>query len=460
MRIVIVGAGAVGFNLAAELSREGYDIAVIENDRNLVKRIQDKLDVQVVRGSGTEVSALKEAKVENAELLIAVTNIDEVNQVVCMMAHAFNVRRKIARVRTKDFTDKNPILSKRDFHINRMINPEEITIDYILKVMETPGASDAGDFAEGEILLRGFHITSGAGLHDQPLSELKVKYHDIPFLIAAIQRKDGIIIPKGTDVLKVGDTVYLLMTREVLPKIQEMLSAEYYKVNKVIVAGAGRIGLDLARRLEGRVDSLALVDEDEDLCHAASTVLSKALVVRGDPLDDEVMHEVRLGDADFFIATHEDDQKNLIHAMLAKKKGVKRTAIVAKDPDIVQILGSLDVDVVVNSRLIAVSEILRFVKPGKVLSVKKIGDSEAEIIEIVVGKSSKAISKSLRELKLPKGALIGAIYRNGMAIIPDGNSVIEPGDTVVAFVLPKVNKKLERLLVGRERITFIESKGK
>jgi len=179
----------------------------------------------------------------------------------------------------------------------------------------------------------------------------------------------------------------------------------------------------------------------------------------GDPLDEGVAHEVHLGDADFFVAAREDDQKNLIDVMMAKKWGAKRTAIITKEPDIVQILGSLDVDVVVNARLLTVAEILRFVKPGKVLSVKKIGDSEAEIIEVVVGKGSKAVGRSLREMKLPEGALVGAIYRNGVAIIPDGNSQIEQGDTVVAFVLPKVGKKLERLFAGRKRITFVENRG-
>jgi trk system potassium uptake protein TrkA len=448
----------VGFNLANELSREGMDVAVIETDPALIKRISGKLDVQVVMGSGTEVAILKEAGIQNADILIAVTNSDEVNQVVCMMAHAFGVRRKIARVRNKDFTGEDPIISKRDFHINRIINPDEITIDYILKVLETPGASDAGDFADGEILLRGFHVTGDEGLHDQPLYALKEKYGEYPFLIAAIQRKDGIIIPKGTDVLKPGDTVYLIMTREVFPLIQKLMPAGEEKTTKAIIAGAGRMGLELATLMEQSMASVALVDEDEELCQAASKQLGKCLVVHGNLMDDQVAQEVHLGAADFFIATHEDDQKNLIQALMAKKKGVSRTAIITKDPDIVQILGSLDVDVVVNARLITVGEILRFVKPGKVLSVKKIGDSDAEIIEVVVGKGSKAIGKSLRNLKLPAGALVGAIYRNGTAIIPDGNSVIEQGDNVVAFVLPQVGKKLERLFASRKRITFVENK--
>ncbi|MBU0754757.1 MAG: Trk system potassium transporter TrkA [Planctomycetes bacterium] len=458
MRIVIVGAGAVGFNLATELSREGIDVAVIETDPLLIKRIREKLDVQVVAGSGTQVRNLKEAGIENAEFLIAVTNIDEVNQVACMMANTFRVRRKIARVRNKDFTCKTPVIPKRDFHINRIINPDEITIDYIMKVMETPGASDAGDFADGEILLRGFQITGDEGLHDLPLAELKSRYDNYPFLIAAILREGNIIIPMGTDVLLPGDTVYMIMSREVFPHIQNLLSKGAQKIGKVVISGAGRIAVELASRMEQRVDRVTLIGEDKEACQEASDQLGKGLVVYGDLMDEDVAHEVHLGTADFFIATHENDQKNLIHALMAKKRGVKRTAIITNDPDIVQILGSLDVDVVINARLITVGEILRFVKPGKVLSVKKIGDSEAEIIEVIVGKGSKAIGKSLKNLKLPKGALIGAIYRNGIAFIPDGTSTIMQGDNVVAFVLPQVGKKLENLLAGRKRITFIDSK--
>lgn len=459
MRIVIVGAGAVGFNLATELSREGIDVAVIETDPVLVKHIRDKLDVLVVKGSGTEVHTLKDAGVEGAEFFIAVTNSDEVNQVACMLAHELGVRRKIARVRNTDFTCKDPIIPKRTFHINRIINPDQITIEYILKVLETPGASDAGDFAGGEILLRGFHITGEEGIHDQPLAVLKERFSDFQFLIVAILREEAIIIPTGMDVLKPGDTIYLMLTREVFPRIQKLLPAsERTKTEKLVVAGAGRMGLELAMRLENVVDTITLIDPDADKCQNASNLLTKSLVVQGDVLDDEVAHEVHLGNADFFIATYENDHKNLISALLAKKKGVKRTAIITKDPDIVQILGSLDVDVVVNARLITVSEIIRFVKPGKVLSVKKIGDSDAEILELVVGKGSKAIGKSLRDMKLPDGSLVGAIYRDGKAIIPDGNSVIMQGDNVVAFVLPQVGKKLERLFAGRKRITFVDQK--
>ncbi len=457
MRIVIVGAGAVGFNLATELSREKHDIAVIENDPMLIKRLKDKLDVQVIQGSGTNVTSLKEAKVEGADFLIAVTNIDEVNQVTCMMAHAFNVRRKIARVRNRSFTRKDPVISKRDFHINRIINPDQITIDYILKVLDTPGASDAGDFAGGEIILRGFHLTGDEDIHDQELAVLKKKFSDFSFLIVAINRDDAMIIPKGSDVLKPGDTIYLLMTRDVFPHFQELLPSVKEKPRKVVISGAGRIGLTLARRLEHRIDTVALMDVNTDLCENASKVLKKSLVVEGNPLEDDVAHEINLGGADFFIASHDDDSKNLIYALLAKKKGAKRTAIITRDPDIVPILGTLDVDVVVNSRLIAVGEILRFVKPGKVLSVKKIGDGSAEIIELLVGKGSKAVGKTLRELRLPEGSLVGAIYRNGVAIIPDGNSTIMQGDTIVAFALPTVGEKLEKLMAGRKRITFVDS---
>jgi len=456
MRIVIVGAGAVGFNLATELSREGYDVSIIESNPSLIKRINDKLDVQSVNGSGTDVKTLDKAGVKDADFLIAVTNIDEVNQVACMMGDAIGAHRKIARIRNNDFTCKDPIISKRDFHINRIINPDEVTINYILKIMESPGASLASEFAKGEIQFRGFDITGNEGLCDQPLFKLKENFSEFSFLIAAIKRDEKIIIPKGMDELKPGDRIYMLMTMDGYAHFQNLLPGGSGKTQKVIIAGAGKIGLELARRLEKKVDMLALIDNDPEVCQIASTSLQKGLAVRGDIMDDDVAKEVHMENADFFVAAFEDDHLNLISSLLAKKRGVKRTAVIIHDPDIVPILGSLDLDVVVNARLITVEEILRFVKPGKVLSVKKIGDSEAEVIEVVVGKGSKAIGKSLRELKLPKGALVGAIYRSGIAIIPDGNSEIALGDRVVAFVLPKVGKKLEMLFAGRKRITFVD----
>lgn len=461
MKIIIAGAGSVGFNLATELSREGYDISVIDSDPARIKRMRDKLDVLAVNGSVTDVRSLEAAGVQNADLLIAVTDRDETNQVVCMMANSFGVLRKIARVRNRSFSGKQPIVSRAEFHINRIINPDEITVEHILSLVETPGATETGDFADGGILLRAVLIKDSPEILGKPLFLLKEEYTRLgSFLVAAIRRKEEIIIPTGNDCLENGDMIYLIMTRELYPRFRKMMGADTERAHKVIISGAGRIGLEVAKRLEGNIDSLVVIDEDPVACDQASAELKKALVFHGQPTDEQLVGEVRFSNADFFIAALEDDRLNLVNALIAKKKGVKRTVVLAQDLDLIPILGSLDIDAAINSRLTMAGEILRYVRPGKVLSVKKVGDGEAEIIEVVAHKTSRAVGKSLRDLKLPKGSIVGAVQRQGKAFVPDGASVVEQGDHIVAFVLPAVREKVLQVFAGKQRTSSLSLKRK
>jgi len=461
MKIIIAGAGSVGFNLATELSREGYDIAVIDSSAARIKKIRDKLDVLAVNGSATDVRVLEAAGIQGADLLIAVTDRDELNQVVCMMAHSFGVLRKIARIRNRSFTGKSPVVSRAEFHINRIINPDDITVEHILSLIETPGATETGDFAGGDILLRAVALKEEGSIYGKSLAKLKEEYGKLgSFLIAAIRREGKIIIPSGDDCLQVGDLVYVIMTKQLFPRFRKLVGADAARTHKVIISGAGRIGLEVAKRLEGLVVSLVVMDDDAEACDRASSELKKALVFQGQPTDEEVVREARFDNADFFIATLEDDRLNLVNALVARKEGTKRTVVITQDLDLVPILSSLDIDAAINSRLTMVGEILRYVRPGKVLSVKKVGDGEAEIIEVVVDKTSRAVGQSLREMKLPRRSIVGAIQRQGKAFVPDGSTVVEQGDHIVAFVLPAVREKVQRFFAGRKRSTSLALKGK
>ncbi len=454
MKVIIVGAGSVGLNLATELSREGHHISIVDIDRVRIRKIKDKLDVLAVRGNASDGRVLKDAGVQGADLMIAVTDRDELNQVVCMMANSFGVRKKIARIRNRDFSGKSPVVSRAEFHINRIINPDEITVQHVLRLIETPGATDTGDFAGGEILLRAVVLKEEGGIYGKPLQDLKEEYSKWgTFLITAIRRNEKIIIPKGDDSLEMGDMVYIIMTREVYPHFRRFVGADSHRVQKVIISGAGRIGIELAHRLEGIVESLVLIDEDREACSLAEKELNNVLVFSGQPSDNEIVREAGFAKADFFVATVEDDRLNLVNALIAKKKGVKRTVVITQDLDLVPILSTLDIDAVINSRLVMVGEIVRYIRPGRILSVKKVCDGEAEIIETVVGKGSRAVGKSLRDMKLPNGSIVGAVQRRGGAFVPDGSTVVQQGDHIVAFVLPEVREKVERVFAGKRRAT-------
>ncbi|MEW6745569.1 MAG: Trk system potassium transporter TrkA [Planctomycetota bacterium] len=455
MRIVIIGAGAVGFNLARELSQEGHDVAVIEREAEPLKRLQEKLDVLAVAGSGTDPQALNDAGAEKADLLIAVTDSDEVNMVACALAHeAYGVRQRYARVRNPALGGPNALVYKRNFHINRVINPDEITIDTIVKTIKTPGVTDVADFADGQVLLRGFILEEDSPLKNIPLADLKAKYADLPYLVAAIGRGDSILIPTGEDRLLPGDHVFLLMTADTYPKFESYLKRRREKPGRVVISGAERIGIEIARRLEESVGQIVIVDADPNRTELASAALEHALVLRGNITEADVLSDSHAGSADFFVATTERDEINLISSMLARKAGARQTVVLIKEPEFMPIYGELGFDVVINSRLITVEAILRFVRPGKYLSVKKIGEGGAEIFELMVGKDSRGAGLSLREARLPAGALVGAVYRDGKATIACGSTVVEAGDSIIAFVLPQARERVEKMYSSKKRITL------
>jgi trk system potassium uptake protein TrkA len=458
MKIVIAGAGAVGFHLAKELGVEGHHIAIIDVDADKLEYLRDRLDVLTVEGSATSRSSLVAAGTEEADLFIAVSDQDEVNMLACASANTMGVRRTLARVRNPDFVNDNSLVDPIKLGITRFINPDEIAVDSIVALVNAPGSIDVGDFAGGEILLRSFDLEEGSSLANRPLSHLKEEYSGVPFLVASIQRDGLHIVPKGDDELMPGDRVYMLMTKESLPVFRKVVSGSD-RVQRVVIYGAERLGIAVAAKLQSQTN-VVLIDEDRDRCHKAAAALDDALVLNGSPNDADIQGQSRLTSADFFISAGRNEEHNLILALLAKKRGARRNILVTADPDIVSLLDSLDIDAVINPRLTMVGRLLRYAQVGRVQAVlqavQKIGESSAEVVEMVVRQGAKAAGVSLRELKLPNGALIGAVVRDGEAFIPHGRTVIEEGDVVVAFVLPGLRDNIKRMFARRGGLHFAD----
>lgn len=456
MRIVIAGAGAVGYHLARELGVEGHNIAVIDVDATKLEYLRDRLDVLTVQGGATERTALEAAGTGDAELFIAVSNQDEVNMLACAAAHKLGVKRTLARVRNKDFTGSRPLVDPVNLGITRFINPDEIAVESIEALVSAPGSIDVGDFAGGAILLRSFNMEPDSSLANRPLSHLKEEYAGVPFLVASIQREGRHIVPRGDDQLLAGDRVYMLMTRDSLGVFRKVVSGSD-RVQRVVVYGAERLGIDVARRLQS-MTNVVLIDEDRDRCQVAAAELEDTLVLNGSPVDADIQGQGRLSSADFFIAAGRNEEHNLVLALLAKKRGARRNIVVTADPDIVSLLDSLDIDAVINPRLTMVGRLLRYVQVGKersvLTAVQKIGESSAEVVEMVVRQGAKAAGVPLRDLHLPKGSLIGAVMRDDVAFIPHGLSVLQEGDVVVAFALPGLRDRIQRLFARRGGLHF------
>ncbi len=450
MKIVIVGAGAVGFNLAKQLSKEGHDISVVEKDQDLVKRISERLDVFVVSGSASSPAILEEAGIKNADMVLAVTNSDEINMVVCMLAHSYGVKTKIARIRSPEFTDEQPFLHQNGFHIDHIVNPEKITIDSILNIIGTPGAIYVADFTEGDILLRGFSVPDDAPIVGKKLSELKEIESTDSFLIVAIQRNEEMIIPTGDTKILPHDNIFVLIAKAALPYFLPMVNRRADEVEKVLIYGVNRASLELAKRLEDQKIGVTIIESDKEKTQQAATVLDKTIILQGNALDIDLLKESSVDIVDFFVALSENEQTNILSSLLAKRLGAKKAIVLSVDPAFVPIINSLGMDIVINPRLITVGSILQHIRRGHTLSVVKFQQSEAEAIELIAEEGSKIVGKPLRDIPFPQGSILGAIVREGIMQIPAGNTIINPDERVIVFTLPNAIEKVQSLFISKK----------
>lgn len=450
MKIVIVGAGAVGFNLARQLSKEGHDISVVEKDLDLVKRISEKLDVFVVSGSASSPTILEEVGIKNADMVLAVTNSDEINMVVCMLAHSYGVKTKIARIRSPEFSDDQPLLHQNGFHIDHIVNPEKITINSILNIIGTPGAVYVADFTEGDILLRGFSVPDDAPIVGKRLSELKEIESTDSFLIVAIQRNEEMVIPTGETKILPHDNIFVLVAKEALPYFLPMVNKRADEVEKVIIYGVNRASLELAKKLEDQKIGVTIIEPDNEKAQQAATVLDKTIILQGNALDIDLLKESSIDIADFFLGLSENEQTNILSSLLAKRLGAKKAIVLSVDPAFVPIINSLGMDIVINPRLITVGSILQHIRRGHTLSVVKFQQSEAEAIELIAEEGSKIVGKPLRDISFPQGSILGAIVREGVMQIPAGNTIINPDERVIVFTLPHAIEKVQSLFISKK----------
>lgn len=450
MKILIIGAGAVGFNLAKQLSLEGHDISVVEKDQDLVKRITEKLDVFVVPGSAISPTILEEAGVKDADMVLAVTNSDEINMVVCMLSHSYGARTNIARIRNPEFNNKQPVLHQNGFHIDHIVNPEKITINSILNIIGTPGAIYVADFTEGDILLRGFVVPADAPIAGKKLSELKEIEATDSFLIVAIQRNGEMVIPSGETKLLPHDNIFVLVAKEALPFFLPMVNRRADEVEKVIIFGVNRASLELAKKLEEKKIDVTIIEPDKEKTQQAATVLDKTIILQGSPLDIDLLRESSVDITDFFVALSENEQTNILSSLLAKRFGAKKAIVLTEDPAFVTIINSLGIDIVINPRLITVGSILQHIRRGHTLSVIKFHQSEAEAMELVAEEDSKIVGKPLKEISFPQGSILGAIVREGVMQIPTGSTIINPGERIIVFALPNAIEKVQSLFSNKK----------
>ncbi|MEK6766274.1 MAG: Trk system potassium transporter TrkA [Planctomycetota bacterium] len=452
MKILIIGAGAVGFNIAKQLSKEGHDISVIDENPKLVRQVSENLDVFVVAGNGTSPSVLESAGVREADMVLAVTTSDEVNIIVCILASQYGNGKiiRIARIRNSEFTNNDSLFKQNSFCVDHMINPEQIIVESIINIIETPGATFAVDFPIGNVILRGFHVPEDAPLVGKNFSELEdIEYTD-SFLIVYVQRDDEMIIPTHSTEILPNDNIFVLISKAGLPYFLPMVNRRADEVEKVIIYSTSRTGLQLAKALENSPIAVTIIEPEKDKAEMAAADLKNALVLHGDATEIDVLKDAAVEITDIFIALSENEQTNLLASLLAKKHGAKKTIVLTNDTALAHIINQVDVDVVVNPRLVTASAILQHIRRGQILSIAKLGDSEVEAIELIAEDGSEIVKKPLRKIRFPKKSILGAVVRNNTMLLPKGIDAIHPGESVVVFTLPDDIERVQALFSSKK----------
>jgi len=436
LKIIIVGDGKVGFTLAEHLSREEHDVTIIDTSDNALQKASDTLDVMCIKGNGASLSALKEAGADTADLLIAVTNLDEVNMVCCLTGKRLGAKYTIARVRNFEYTAAQGML-KMGMGIDLLINPENDTAVEISRILRFPSAANIETFYRGRVELMSFRAREEDFFIGQPLSALSRKVRDLPILFCAAERNEEVLIPDGSFVPQVGDKLYLIGAPLGLHGFFELMGRYAPKIRNVFVVGGGRITFYLAALMERMNMKVTIVERKEERCRQLSELLPHTLVINGDGTDQELLESERMTASDAFVALTDRDEDNLIISLYALQKGLKKVVAKCNRQNYTGIVQHLGLDSVISPKLITAGHILQVVRgmqnsKGSVMNaLYRIAEGGAEAAEFAVNGTTRHLHTPLKDLRLKRGVLIAVIIHQGQVIIPVGSSVISSGDTVI-----------------------------
>lgn len=452
MQIIIIGGGGVGYELARNLSGKKQDVTIIEKNPDKAFMLSERLDVMVIEGSGANVNDLEKAGIKDAELVIAVTQIDEVNIIACMVAKRLGVNITVARVRNPEYFEKSHALIKEQMGIDFVINPEKVAAYEISKMIHFPDASDIEYFARGKVMMLGLTVDEKAGITDQSLTDLPLPPGCI---IVGINRPGKkFLIPDGSDMVKPGDKIYMQGSASHLRKASWLLHHEHLQVENVTILGGGMTGYQLASLLEKNIRHrpfhIKIVEKDPSRCEELSCHLSRTLILQGDATDLTFFKEEDLEEADVLVTATGDDRTNILAGLLGKQLGAKKIISEVTAIDYLSIFETLGIDSVVNSHLITAAQILRFTRKEDVVALSILKDENAEMLELILPETARVAGKELSKAGFPRGMLIGAIVRDEAVIMPHGDTKLLPGDRLVIFALPHVSSMLDRFFAGQK----------
>ncbi|MBU2028149.1 MAG: Trk system potassium transporter TrkA, partial [Proteobacteria bacterium] len=420
---------------------------VIDRNEERLLEISDTLDVQTILGSGSSPDVLKRADIGNADMVVAVTDSDETNMIACLLASTQSrIPIRIARIRNPELNEDSRLFKSDCLNIDLCINPEREAVNYMMDCLEFPGASEVFSFAGGRIRMLGFPIDLNAAVVGKSLIALRAMEPGFKVLITAMVRNEKFIVPRGDSVIEAGDYLFAVADASRVRELLRFFGRDTEPPRRIIIIGGGNTGLMLAEQIEKRGISVKLIEKRRDKCELLAARLEKTIVLHGDGTSQELLKEENIGETDFFIAVTNDEEANILGALLAKQLGARKVISLIRRIDYIPIVARVGIDGVINPRHAAIGRILHFIRKGKIISATPLRDERAEAFEFVALETSDITERPFKEMHFPKGTIVGAIVRGEEIIIPDGDSVILPGDHVVIFTPRLVIPQLEKLL--------------
>ena len=452
MKVIICGAGQVGWQIARHLANERNDVTVVDNNADLVRRATDALDVQGVAGFASYPDILERAGARDADMIIAATHSDEVNMVTCQVAHSvFEVPRKIARLRSQSYLDAiySDLYRRDHMPIEVVISPEREVADAALKRLSAAATFDTEFFLDGKLQLIGITLDEDCPVVNTPLRQLSDLFSTLRAVVVGVRREGTLFAPEPGDQLFVGDDCYVMVNTEDFSRALEIFGKQQQKQERVVLIGGGNVGRMVAQKLEdlpGRAIRAKMIERDRKIAERSAEALERTIVLNGDGLDASLLQEAGATRADAVLAVTDDDKTNILGAVRAKSMGCKLAVALINDPTLVPLMTPLGIDAYINPRATTVSSILRHIRHGRVRNIYSLGDAEAEIIEAEVLSTSPIAGKQIRDIDFPEGVLIGGIKQGDQIIKPNGGTRVNEGDVIALFSLSQDVGQVESLL--------------
>jgi trk system potassium uptake protein TrkA len=456
VKIVILGAGQVGRSAAASLSREeANEVTVVDQDEDILRTLQDRLDIRTVAGNASYPTVLEAAGAQEADIIVALTSSDEVNMMACEVAHTlYRTPTKIARIRSSEYTSRPELFSDDALSVDVFISPEQLVTEYVERLIKYPGALQVLDFADGKVQLVGVRALSGGPLVGQHLRELPLHLPKAAARVVAIYRAGRSVPPEGDTVIEDGDEVFFLAARADIRRVMNELRKQDDPVKRVVIAGGGNIGLRLARTLE-KSSQVKLIERDVRRARKASELLENAIVLNGDAADEELLIEENIDSADVFAALTNSEEANILSAMLAKRLGAHKVMALINKPSYADLIESSIIDIAISPQTITIGSLLAHVRRGDVVRVHSLRRGAAEALEAVVHgdeSTSRVVGKRVEQIELPEGTSIGAIVRGDEVMMAHHDTVVQEGDHVILFLSDRRHlEAVERLFLRASR---------